>query len=155
MSHPYMCFNAAKCVLQAKAKKPLFVQFVLENLWTVYEAIMVQRWAAYMYTALLASSQHVHVYTLILCSTFSETSRKLTKLWPALVWRSYLVTLVTLILESTWPQCAASGFPWPLLCWAWWPAISPVLTSSPRSGWRDSCAAQQRHLTHSQCRPEN
>ena len=25
---------------QAKAKKPLFVQFVLENLWAVYDAVM-------------------------------------------------------------------------------------------------------------------
>ena len=28
---------------QAKSKKPLFVQFVLENLWAVYDAVMVRR----------------------------------------------------------------------------------------------------------------
>lgn len=28
---------------QAKAKKPLFVQFILENIWAVYEAVL-KRW---------------------------------------------------------------------------------------------------------------
>ena len=31
--------------LQAKAKKPLFVQFVLDNIWAVYSAVVVQRLA--------------------------------------------------------------------------------------------------------------
>ena len=30
---------------QAKSKKPLFVQFVLENLWAVYDAIIVRRYS--------------------------------------------------------------------------------------------------------------
>ena len=28
---------------QAKGKKPLFVQFVLENLWAVYDTVLVNR----------------------------------------------------------------------------------------------------------------
>jgi len=28
---------------QMKGKKPLFVQFVLENLWAVYEAVLVNK----------------------------------------------------------------------------------------------------------------
>ena len=28
---------------QDKGKKPLFVQFVLENLWTVYDAVIIQK----------------------------------------------------------------------------------------------------------------
>ena len=31
--------------MQAKAKKPLFVQFVLDNIWAVYSAVVVQRLA--------------------------------------------------------------------------------------------------------------
>lgn len=38
-THKYSSFSP----IQAKAKKPLFVQLVLENLWAVYEAVMVQR----------------------------------------------------------------------------------------------------------------
>ena len=30
---------------QARGKKPLFVQFVLENLWAVYDAVLINRWA--------------------------------------------------------------------------------------------------------------
>ena len=37
----YICSSFPS--IQAKAKKPLFVQLVLENLWAVYEAVMVQR----------------------------------------------------------------------------------------------------------------
>lgn len=29
--------------LQAKGKKPLFVQFVLENMWAVYDAVLLNR----------------------------------------------------------------------------------------------------------------
>ena len=29
---------------QARGKKPLFVQFVLENLWAVYDAVLMNRW---------------------------------------------------------------------------------------------------------------
>ena len=29
--------------MKAKAKKPLFVQFVLDNVWAVYNAVVVQR----------------------------------------------------------------------------------------------------------------
>lgn len=29
--------------LQAKEKKPLFVQFVLENMWAVYDAVLLNR----------------------------------------------------------------------------------------------------------------
>ena len=28
---------------QAKAKKPLFVQFILENIWAVYDAVFISR----------------------------------------------------------------------------------------------------------------
>ena len=28
---------------QAKGKKPLFVQFVLENVWAVYDAVLINR----------------------------------------------------------------------------------------------------------------
>ena len=28
---------------KAKGKKPLFVQFVLENIWSVYDAVLLQR----------------------------------------------------------------------------------------------------------------
>ena len=39
-----VCVCVCVCVLlQAKGKKPLFVQFVLDNIWAVYDAIMVQR----------------------------------------------------------------------------------------------------------------
>lgn len=30
-------------LVQAKAKKPLFVQFVLENMWAVYDAVVLHR----------------------------------------------------------------------------------------------------------------
>ena len=30
-------------LLQARGKKPLFVQFVLENLWSVYDAVLLHR----------------------------------------------------------------------------------------------------------------
>jgi len=30
-------------LLQAKAKKPLFVQFILENLWSLYDTILVRK----------------------------------------------------------------------------------------------------------------
>lgn len=34
---------------QEKAKKPLFVQFVLENLWSVYETIAIRRVSVIQY----------------------------------------------------------------------------------------------------------
>lgn len=33
------------CSLQAKGKKPLFVQLVLDNIWSLYDAVVVQRWS--------------------------------------------------------------------------------------------------------------
>ena len=36
--------NSNICLpIQAKGKKPLFVQFVLENLWAVYDAVLANR----------------------------------------------------------------------------------------------------------------
>lgn len=39
--------------LQAKEKKPLFVQFVLENMWAVYDAVLLNR----------SAPTHNHIYT--------------------------------------------------------------------------------------------
>ena len=33
-------------VLQAKGKKPLFVQLVLDNIWTLYDAVVTRRWVS-------------------------------------------------------------------------------------------------------------
>ena len=52
MGHIYSSFSFD----QAKAKKPLFVQLVLENLWAVYEAVMVQRSVAMATFHLITSS---------------------------------------------------------------------------------------------------
>lgn len=30
-------------VLQAKGKKPLFVQLVLDNIWSLYDAVVIRR----------------------------------------------------------------------------------------------------------------
>ena len=35
---------------QAKGKKPLFVQFILENLWTVYNTVMEKRYLSMILT---------------------------------------------------------------------------------------------------------
>ena len=32
-------------MLQAMGKKPLFVQFILDNLWAVYKAVVMERYA--------------------------------------------------------------------------------------------------------------
>ena len=34
---------------QARGKKPLFVQFVLENLWAVYDAVLINRWGTQLH----------------------------------------------------------------------------------------------------------
>ena len=31
------------CLHQAKGKKPIFVQFVLENIWEVYKSVLIDR----------------------------------------------------------------------------------------------------------------
>ena len=38
---------------QAKGKKPLFVQFILENLWTVYNTVMEKRYLFILQAVLL------------------------------------------------------------------------------------------------------
>ena len=39
-----MVLYSLEIFFQSKGKKPLFVQFVLENIWSVYDAVMVRRY---------------------------------------------------------------------------------------------------------------
>ena len=48
--------------LQAKGKKPLFVQFVLENMWAVYDAVLLNR-SAYTYNHSCIHTQDSYRYT--------------------------------------------------------------------------------------------
>lgn len=40
-------FSLSASLLQAKGKKPLFVQFVLDNIWSLYDAVVTKRWVKY------------------------------------------------------------------------------------------------------------
>ena len=52
---------------QARGKKPLFVQFVLENLWAVYDAVLINRWGTQLHCIAVCvdrevASLYVHTY---------------------------------------------------------------------------------------------
>ena len=39
----YMWYNTYILILQNKGKKPLFVQFILDNIWAVYDAVYTRQ----------------------------------------------------------------------------------------------------------------
>ena len=53
--------------LQAKEKKPLFVQFVLENMWAVYDAVLLNRSAPTHNHYIHIPGSKLHIYWVIAC----------------------------------------------------------------------------------------
>lgn len=59
-------------VLQAKGKKPLFVQLVLDNIWSLYDAVVIRRLVTFYYFSKMSfPKKHEEAATFTDCSQLS------------------------------------------------------------------------------------